>query len=801
MKFFHQLSIRKKLITMMLSVAMSALLIGFGVVIFSDIREYKVNMSHNTVINAQMVGEYSVSPLAFGDQEGAKEVLEHLSSISSVSNARLYDSDGVLFASYDRSGITDLEPPDMSGEFAGYAGDWLHVVQQVVYRGEHYGTIYLRASTEALADKIRTYIYTMLGLMLTLGLLSYYLARRLQGVISEPLYELARVTHRIREEENYSFRVTKRGDDEIGMLYDAFNNMMERIWNRRQERDRALQALFDEKERAQVTLQSIGDGVVTTDTHGVVQYLNTVAEKLTGWRTDEAEGLPLEQVFKIVNEITREETENPVSRCLREQCIVELANHTVLICKDGREVAIEDSAAPIRNQRGVIVGVVLVFHDVTASRKLSQQLAYQARHDALTGLINRREFEERLNSAMEQARMEQCDHALLYMDLDQFKVVNDTCGHVAGDELLRQVTSLLQTKMRRRDTLARLGGDEFAVLLEYCAPEEARHIAEHLCEAIQSYRFVWEDKSFGVGVSIGLVPINKSSEGLGTVLSIADSACYSAKEAGRNRIHSFEEDGEAVAKRHGEMQWVSRITRGLESNAFTLYMQKIAPIAEDLGQNLHYEVLIRMKDEFDDIVMPNAFLPAAERYNLMPKIDRWVVEQVFSNLSDAKDQLDDLGMCSINLSGHSVGDERFLQFVIDQLDRTQMPPHKVCFEITETATIVNLTSATRFIRALKKKGCRFALDDFGSGMSSFLYLKNLPVDFLKIDGGFVKDITHDPMDFALVKSINDIGHVMGMRTIAEFVENEEVLEKLREMGVDYAQGYFVGRPVELFASS
>ncbi len=796
MNFIQNLSIRKKLITIILIVTSAVMTIGFSVIIYNDINEFKHDTSNNSIINARLVGDESVSPLAFGDAEGAKEVLQRFNSIPSIFNAIIYDQDDNIFATYNKDATQQLPSiPLIKTPLVEYKGDWLHVHQPITYRDELYGHIYLRVSTIALDKKIETYLLTILYITIALIAISYYLASHLQKIISGPVIKLSEAIHKIIKDDNYTFRPEKQGNDEIGILYDDFNNMIEKISQRQQERDLALAELFEEKERALVTLESIGDAVITTDINGVIDYLNTVAEKLTGWSKEDATGHPVEHVFRIINEITREKSINPVERCIDEGRIVELADHTVLICKDGSEIAIEDSAAPIRNQAEELIGVVMVFHDVTESRRLSQQLSYQARHDALTGLINRREFEERLEQTIEQAHTHQNEHALLYMDLDQFKVVNDTCGHAAGDELLRQITSLLQSKMRKHDTLARLGGDEFAVLLDFCGADEAQNIAENLCEAVEAYRFTWEGNNFAVGMSIGLVPINNSSGSIGLILSIADSACYAAKEAGRNRIHIYVEDDITVAQRHGEMRWVSRITQGLEENSFTLYRQDITPISMNTQQDgEHYEVLIRMKDEEDTLAMPNSFLPAAERYNLMPKLDRWVINTIFEWLSDSQDTLSDLGMCSINLSGHSVGDEKFLQYIINLLEKYNIQPSKICFEITETATIVNLTSATRFIRALKKKGCRFALDDFGSGMSSFLYLKNLPVDFLKIDGGFVKDITHDPMDLALVRSINDIGHVVGMKTIAEFVENEEVLRKLKVLGVDYAQGYLFGQP-------
>ncbi len=795
MSLIHNLSIRKKLIAIILIATSTVMAIGFSVIIYNDINEFKLDVSNNSIINARLVGDESVSPLAFSDSEGAREILQRFNSIPSIINAIIYDHDDNIFATYDRESAEALPHTALiKTSLVEYKDKWLHVHQPITYRDELYGYIYLRVSTLALDKKINTYLLTIFYIMLGLIAISYYLAIRLQNIISGPIIKLTEATHKIAQDEDYTFRAEKQSNDEIGVLYDNFNNMIDKISQRKQERDKALKELFEEKERAQVTLESIGDAVITTDINGNIDYLNEVAEKLTGWRHEEAKGHQVDHVFSIINEITREKSVNPAERCINEGRIVELASHTVLICKDGSEIAIEDSAAPIRNQSGELIGVVMVFHDVTESRKLSQQLTYQARHDALTGLINRREFEERLEQSIEQARINQYEHALLYMDLDQFKVVNDTCGHAAGDELLRQITSLLQSQMRKHDTLARLGGDEFAVLLEYCGSEEARNVAENLCEVVESYRFTWEGNSFVVGVSVGLVPINSNCGSIGVVLSIADSACYAAKEAGRNRVHSYVEDDTTVAQRHGEMRWVSRITQGLEDNNFLLYRQDITPIGNNVDEGDHYEVLIRMKDEEGTLVMPNSFLPAAERYNLMPKLDRWVINTIFEWLSDSKDALAELEMCSINLSGHSVGDDKFLQYTINLLEKYNIQPNKVCFEITETATIVNLTSATRFIRALKKKGCRFALDDFGSGMSSFLYLKNLPVDFLKIDGGFVKDITHDPMDLALVRSINDIGHVVGMKTIAEFVENEEVLKKLKVLGVDYAQGYLFGKP-------
>lgn len=557
------------------------------------------------------------------------------------------------------------------------------------------------------------------------------------------------------------------------------------------------EALFDAKERAEVTLKSIGDAVITTDNRGFVAYLNPVAEDLTGWTNSEAVGLELSTVFRIINEETREVVSNPVSRCLRDGVIIGLANHTVLIARDGSERAIEDSAAPIRTSDGQITGVVMVFHDVSKSREIAQQLSWHASHDALTGLINRREFEERVRRALAGSHADGERHALLFLDLDQFKVVNDTCGHVAGDELLRQLSGMLQRQMRATDILARLGGDEFGVLLEHCPIERATNIAEQLRDATRQYRFIWDNKTFEVSASIGVIPIHRDSGTLPQVLSAADMACYVAKEKGRNRYHVFQETDADFARRHGEMLWVTRINQALRENRFVLYRQAIQSTKPPYAIH-HYEVLLRIRNEDGTISEPGSFLPAAERYDLMTAIDRWVITQLFTaqgdNLRGDKSALGLATMASINLSGASLNDDSFLDFVRDMLAQHAINPRQICFEITETVAISNLDRAIRFITALREIGCCFALDDFGSGLSSFGYLKNLPVDFLKIDGSLVRNLVENPVDDAMVQAIHQIGHVMGLMTVAEYVENEPLRQRLIAMGVDYMQGFAIEIP-------
>jgi diguanylate cyclase (GGDEF)-like protein/PAS domain S-box-containing protein len=570
------------------------------------------------------------------------------------------------------------------------------------------------------------------------------------------------------------------------------------------ERQLAQEALFREKELAQVTLQSIGDAVVTTNGVGLIDYLNPVAETLTGWRKQEVLGKPLSEMARLVNETTHEMVESPVETVLREGQIVSHSEPTLLVTSSGREVAVDNSAAPIRASNGQIIGAVLVLRDVTQERSIERQLSWQASHDALTGLVNRREFEKRLEQTAIAARTSSQQHALCYLDLDQFKVVNDTCGHIAGDELLCQVTNLFQSQIRASDTLARLGGDEFGLLLNHCPLESAVQVANKLREQLQKFRYMWHEKTFTIGVSIGVVAIDTNTQSVTSVLSAADAACYAAKNKGRNRVHVYQADDRELAIQRGQMQWIARLTQALEENRFRLYYQPIVKSTQTSSpEEEHYEILLRLVDETGNLVMPGAFIPAAERYNLMHRIDRWVIRTLFASVGEQYRENANPSQLhpgvrdcvyAINLSGASLNDEQLIDFVREQLTLHQIPPEMICFEITETVAIANLAQAAQFMRSLKQIGCRFALDDFGSGMSSFAYLKNLPVDYLKIDGGFVKQIVDEPIDLAMVEAINHIGHVMGIQTIAEFVENQTILEKITAIGVDYAQGYSIAQP-------
>jgi len=553
-----------------------------------------------------------------------------------------------------------------------------------------------------------------------------------------------------------------------------------------------------QEERTRAILASIADAVITVDSSGYIEYMNEVAERFVGRSLDDAKGKRFLDVFDILDESILG-IKDPVHRCLKYGESFNTQGHEfVLIHGDGQGLPIEESIAPIKDDVGQTTGVVVVLRDVSYARKLAAKINWQATHDTLTGLVNRGTFDQQLEIMLADAAETGQVHALLYLDLDQFKIVNDTSGHVAGDELLRQVSALLKSIVRATDVLARLGGDEFGVLLRNCPEKVAVRLANQMRTAIKELRFYWGERSFSIGVSIGVVAVQPDSESVEQVLSAADTACYTAKDSGRDQVHLYQTDSGEAARRQGEMQWVTRIQEALDDDRFLLYAQAIQPIL-DSADTGHYEILIRMLDrESGNVIPPGAFIPAAERFDLMAQIDRWVVTKVFELIGKERERLvgGRVGF-AINLSGGTISDEETLRFIGDKINEYSIPAGMISFEITETAAISKLSSANYFIRTLKRAGCLFSLDDFGSGLSSFAYLKNLPVDYLKIDGAFVRDLVDDSIDRAMVEAINQIGHVMNLKTIAEFVENDEILEELKLIGVDYAQGYGVAHPTPL----
>jgi diguanylate cyclase (GGDEF)-like protein/PAS domain S-box-containing protein len=564
--------------------------------------------------------------------------------------------------------------------------------------------------------------------------------------------------------------------------------------------------LFQNPELIQVALGLIDDAVVIADASGCVQFLNRAAEKLTGWRSQDVQSLPLCAALRIIDETTFEPLDNSLEKILRENQAITAVNHSLLIRRDKSLLPIEYSAAPLYERDGQPMGSVLVFRGTRSSRQLADQLSWQNSQDPLTGLIHRHSFEQFLEQAFLNPKDSEQNHVLCYLDLDHFKIINETSGHLAGDEFLRQISAVLKKRVRKSDMLARLGGDEFGLLLYQCDLEPALKVIHTLREAVKSFQFVWEDKTFSFSLSVGIVLLKDNTETISSLLNLANSACEVAKSKGRNRVHIYQPNDDELIAQRGEIRWLPRIFKALEENQFVLYYQPISPLspsqeADKASHRQSAEVLLRLQDENGQIVPPGAFIPAAEKHGLMHLVDRWVIQTLFTYLegNDGKRAklLEGHGIYTINLSGASLNDDQFLDFVKEQFALHAIPPQIICFEITETLAIANLSKASLLMHQLKALGCQFALDDFGSGMSSFGYLKSLPIDYLKIDGIFIKDILQSQVACEIVEAINRIAHVMGIGTVAEYVENNDILLKLKQMGIDYAQGYGIARPSPL----
>jgi diguanylate cyclase (GGDEF)-like protein/PAS domain S-box-containing protein len=561
----------------------------------------------------------------------------------------------------------------------------------------------------------------------------------------------------------------------------------------------ALKIATDAQERAETSLRSIGDAVITTDAEGRIDSINRVAERLLGVMEADVCGRPVAEVVHLQDAKDGAAIDSSLYAALRSNAIVSCRGTSEIRRSDGTRIAVEESAAPIDDRQGALVGAVLVLRDVTQAREYVERRSWEATHDALTGLLNRRGFESHVQAALSEARTNGRAHVLCYMDLDGFKLVNDTAGHPAGDELLVRLAELLKARVRESDVLARLGGDEFGLLLKGCDGKRGESISADILAAVNEFKLAYGQYSFKVGVSIGLTVIGEEHSGVAEAFSEADCACYLAKEQGRNRVLRFHADDARLAARRSETGWVQRIDDAMKSNRFVLYQQRYRALHPQAGAQEHLEVLLRMLGDDGEVIGPGRFLPAAERFNLMPAIDRWVINEVFGRHRALIEQREGaVPLCAINLSGASINSAGMLKFLRDQVVLHKIEPRHFCLELTETVAVSSLQVAIEFIRECKAMGFQFALDDFGTGASSFAYLKSLPVDYLKIDGSFVRNIERDSVDEAMVDAINRVGHLLGKRTVAEYAESEAIVSRLAALGVDFAQGYAVGRPQPLF---
>jgi diguanylate cyclase (GGDEF)-like protein/PAS domain S-box-containing protein len=551
--------------------------------------------------------------------------------------------------------------------------------------------------------------------------------------------------------------------------------------------------------RAMVTLDAMGESVITVDAEGRIDYVNHSAETLLSQRFDQVMGKAFSEVATLVDETDRHSLGDPVRKALATGGRVTMGRRAMLVpAGAGPERSVEISVTPLRFEGKEILGLVLVLHDTSELRGLTRQMTYQASHDALTGLVNRREFERRLQEAMDSAQTANVGHALCYLDLDRFKTVNDTCGHTAGDNMLREVASLIKEAVRDSDTVGRIGGDEFALLLVGCPLEKARQIADDVVRSVNDYRFVWKDKIFNIGVSIGLVEIGRGGGAIEDIMNSADSACYVAKKQGGLHVHVYSAREEATARHSGEIHWLQKLQGALRDNKFELYYQPIVHAQANGLRGPAIEVFVRLMGEPGQPGAPtHEFIRAAERYRLMPHIDRWVVQTVLSALGRGGLRLPPGRSVAINIAGQTLGDSDFLEFVVDCFDHTGANPGDICFEVTESSVVANLDHAQRFIAVLHGMGCEFALDDFGSGLSSFSTLRTLLMDYLKIDGSFINNVAGDTVNRAMVAAMIDLSRSLNFRVVAEQVEDQLSLDTVTGMGIDFVQGFVVGRPEPL----
>jgi diguanylate cyclase (GGDEF)-like protein len=566
----------------------------------------------------------------------------------------------------------------------------------------------------------------------------------------------------------------------------------------KRDRNRAQSQLYRERERSEVALRSISDAVITTDTDHNITYMNPVAEQMLDCNLEDARGRLLADLVKLEFQPIGDAIPDPVDFYIDiTQSNLRQTGIDIVLKVGTGQLSIDGNASPLMDSQGELIGSMLVLRDVSLEQELTNQLIYQASHDSLTGLMNRAEFENRVKETLDLSRQHNRQNALCYIDLDQFKLVNDTCGHGAGDELLKRLAGVLQIEIRKEDLVARLGGDEFGILLHDCDQNQARDLAERVRVALHEMHFKWEDKVFDVSGSIGLVMINRMSGSLPELMSAADLACYAAKDSGRDMVHVYHVDDAEIAEKFRQMQWLPRIKEAINKNEFELAIQSVTSLKEGISPGIIYEFLLRWPQADGSLISPAQFIPSAESYDLMRDLDGWVIENALAAVAQLKTELQYPGnqMFTINLSGQSVCDPALADFIIGMLHRFEVDPQIICFEVTETAAIANFSIAIEFINRLRELGCRFALDDFGSGLSSFSYLKRLPLDFLKIDGLFVRDMLDDPVDLAMVRTIHDVAKVLKLQTIAEWVEDEATLDSLKSIGIDYAQGFHISRPI------
>lgn len=782
----RHLAIQRKLLLILLFSSFSSLIFAGLFLMILEISELKKNVHEDLIAVAKMVGNRSTAALMFEDYALASENLAVFDGYPIIQTACLYNSSGAVFAQFYKHDVSRQYscPPSLTFEQTEFVQLHFYVLEPVISDSIQIGKVLLYANLNHVYFQKIKFTILIFCVLTIVSALSFLLSKPLLRLISDPLKHLADTVKNITDTRDYSLRAVKLNNDELGDLVDVLNNLINTV-------EVQNQALMSAKDRFQVLFDDNPTMIFNLTEQSQILSVNATGATELGFEIAEMQGV---NIYNFIHIDDVANLQVLFEFCLSNPLLI-YKQEIRLICRDNHHIWVRATARLVESENQPN-SLLLVCEDVTEMHFLNEKIAYQASYDELTGLINRNQFDINCKQIASLARINHTEHALCYLDIDQFKVINDTCGHLAGDELLRQLGELLTKHLRHDDYVSRLGGDEFGILMNNCTLNQAALACDKLLEKIRRFPFVWEARSFSISASIGITVINNKISNTHYSLKEADTACYIAKDKGRNRIHIYRYDDKELTLRQGEMEWVERIQQGLEQNRFCLYGQPIVSISGS-DEGLHFETLLRYRDSSGRIIAPGEFLPSAERYNLASAIDRWVVKNLFEWIANNPEFLDALSICSVNLSGRSLSDDGLLEFVTEQFALWNIPAHKICFEITETAAIDNMVGATVFIEGLRSQGCLFSLDDFGSGLSSFAYLKNFPVDFLKIDGVFVKDILNDQFDFAMVKSITEVGHVMSKKTVAEFVENTQILDLLRELGVDYAQGYGIGRPVPL----
>lgn len=809
------MTIRQKVLTVAIIPAICVAIILL--VYFSTQRSHDIERSlHRDVAQiATFIAKTSEFDLLTGNLDTLQKTINHISHEHELVYIKILDKNHKIVASIDkRNNRANHLPPTATRakhlfEVAkrititpitvnDYELSEKSSAQPAVHGRQTIGQVIIGATdiyTTRRKEKLEQQALLIMVITISLTMIfAIFLAR----TVSNPLSLLSRGIEKIKAGD-LDYRIKEQSGGEIGILENSVNEMAVSLSKAQEiERRQAANILQTERIKAHTTLESIGEGVITTNELAIITYINPTASRLTGYSYEESVGKPLHTIFNAYIEQEDEQTTYPIDSCLQHGHVVRHDALLKLLRKDGEEFIIRDTATPIRDHNNAVIGAVVVFDDFSTLHAMAEKLVYQAAHDDLTGLFNRREFENQLDLAINETQQLLTQHTVFFIDLDQFKVINDTCGHAAGDQLLKQVSQLFKSKLREHDIIARLGGDEFGIILRDCREEKALDLANSLLDLLHSFVFYWGNQQFNIGACIGIVCLDQKFINTSDVMMAADSACYLAKESGRNKLHIYTPTDKDQQKRRSEIKWVQHLKNALDTNQFMLYAQKIHPLNQT-DQPAHYEILLRLNQD-NNIFSPGTFMTVAERYNLMPEIDRWVIQALFSRLrhmnASTTRQFEPIRF-NINLSGQSLTHEDFQNFVYDRVMACKIDHSLITFEITETATIANMAHAIEFMKTLKDMGCRFALDDFGSGLSSFGYLTSLPLDYIKIDGKIVRDIVSNPINMTIVESINQIAHIMGLKTIAEFAESDGIITRLRDCGIDFIQGYHVHTPSPL----